>query len=53
MYKYFVPDPPDGGKIELATASGTDKAPSAYSRGDIVPLYDEDGSTLIFFFYSY
>ena len=37
MYKYFVPDhEPDVRFI-------SDKVPSAHSRGDIVPLYDEDG----------
>ena len=35
MYKYFVPDEPDGGSIEFIS----DKVPSAPSRGDIVPLY--------------
>ena len=45
MYKYFVPDErredgPSAGsvsdKLEVSSAS-------AHSRGDIVPLYDEDG----------
>jgi hypothetical protein len=36
MYKYFVPDEPRIGFV-------SDKVPSAHSRGDIVPLYDEDG----------
>lgn len=43
MYKYFVPDEPDGGSIEFIS----DKVPSAPSRGDIVPLYDEDGMFLV------
>ena len=39
MYKYFVPEEPDGENLEFVG----DKVPSAHSRGDIVPLYDEDG----------
>jgi hypothetical protein len=41
LYKYFFPDEPlaDEGKI----GSVSDQDPSAHSRGDIVPLYDEDG----------
>jgi hypothetical protein len=39
MYKYFVPDEPDGERIRYVS----DKVPSVQSRDDIVPLYDEDG----------
>jgi len=39
MYKYFVPDEPE----EV-------QAPSVHSRGDIVPLYDEDGEFILYLF---
>jgi len=39
MYKYFVPDEPE----EI-------QAPSVHSRGDIVPLYDEDGEFILYLF---
>ena len=49
MYKYFVPDEPDGGSVGF----DSDKVPSAHSRGDIVPLYDEDGKFIAISFYYY
>ncbi|KAF8801378.1 hypothetical protein BYT27DRAFT_7341986 [Phlegmacium glaucopus] len=40
MSKYFVPDEPGtSGRIGFVS----DKGPSAHSRGDILPLYKEDG----------
>lgn len=39
MYKYFVPDDPDGGTI----VSFSEKVPSVHPRGDIVPIYDDNG----------
>ncbi|KAF8815078.1 hypothetical protein BYT27DRAFT_7249550 [Phlegmacium glaucopus] len=41
MYKYFVPDEPGSGSGAIGLVS--DKGPSTHSRGDILPLYDEDG----------
>ena len=49
MYKHFVPDEPDGGSIGF----DSDQVPSAHSRGDIVPLYDEDGKFIAISFYYY
>ena len=34
MYKYFVPDEPDGGKIEFVS----NQVPSAIVQEDILPL---------------
>jgi len=47
MYKYFVPDEPDGGRIGLVS----DQIPSAHSQGDIVPLYNQDGTLLPMFIF--
>jgi len=39
MYKYFIPDEPE-------EVQGL----SVHSRGDIVPLYDEDGEFILYLF---
>jgi hypothetical protein len=45
MYKYFVPDEPDGERIKFVSDEK-----SLHSRGDIVPLYDEGGTFIATFF---
>ena len=50
MYNYFVPDEPrkDGGTIQFVS----DKLPSlTHLKGDIVPLYDEDGRFIATFIF--
>jgi hypothetical protein len=42
-----VPDEPDGRRIGIVS----DKVPSARSRGDIVPLYDEEGRSIATLFF--
>ena len=40
MYKYFIPNEPEE----------VQQAPSVYSQGDIVPLYDEHGEFVLCLF---
>ena len=48
MYKYFVPNEPDGGKIQFVS----NQVPSAHAQGYILPLYGEDGK-FVFLFQAY
>jgi hypothetical protein len=50
MYKYFFPDV-EPLAIALKFVGDSDKVPPAHSRGDIVPLYDEDGKFIATFFF--
>ena len=49
MYKYFAPDELDGDVIGLLSDRGSSVRSSVHSRGDIVPLYDEEGEYYLMF----
>ena len=49
MYKYFAPDEPDGDGIGPPSNRGSSVRSSVHSRGDIVPLYDEEGKFYLMF----
>jgi hypothetical protein len=49
MYKYFAPDEPDDDRIGRLSDRGSSVRSSVHSRGDIVPLYDEEGESHLMF----
>ena len=49
MYKYFAPDEPDDGPDPTPLSRGPSLRSSVHSRGDIVPLYDEEGESYLMF----